>query len=323
VSSGFFQWSTPAGNIVSANTDSTMVNISAPGKYILQVSQKEGCPIKGVDTITVAADTSKPIATAGIRSTATGYPQLLGGDTTASNYATAFGGSKGLLWNWTGPNNFNSTAQNPLTNNEIGTYNLTVTERRNGCSVSSSVYVNFAMLQMHTIDVKGSWSANTVTLNWKNAGKDIDHYEVEKSIAGNRFDKIGSVNAEGNSTTVLVFKDMQPISGASYRIKAVTATGNNYYSQLVKPVNNISDKKLYSYNQLNGRFYLLANSDQQVTGKVYIYSLAGKMLKSQTVNILKGINTIELSGSEIKPNQVLIISFFVDNRFVMSEKVYY
>jgi hypothetical protein len=40
---------------------------------------------------------------------------LYGGDIAASNYPTAFGGSQGLSWNWTGPGSFASGVENPIT----------------------------------------------------------------------------------------------------------------------------------------------------------------------------------------------------------------
>jgi len=57
---------------------------------------------------------------------------LLGGDPVASNIITPFGGSQGLMYSWTGPSGFSSSLRNPTTSVE-GTYNLTVTEIRNGC----------------------------------------------------------------------------------------------------------------------------------------------------------------------------------------------
>ena len=322
-SSGYFKWSTIGGNIVASNTDSTVVNISAPGKYIVNASEKEGCPVKGLDTLIVPADTSKPIATAGVRSNEVGQPQLLGGDTTASNYATPFGGSKGLLWNWTGPNGFTANTQNPTTNNDVGMYNLNVTERRNGCTTSSAIYVNFSMLEFHNLGLQGNWRVNRVELNWnKNAGKAVSRYEVERSVSGNAFHSIAIINGAGEEAESFKYNDYQPINGAVYRIKAVTDAGNIYYSAVVKPANNSAAKNNYQVNNTNSRIYLVANADQQATGKVFIYTLDGKLLNSRAINISKGTNTIELSGSEVKSQQLLIISLYIANERVMTEKFF-
>ena len=58
---------------------------------------------------------------------------MYGGDLAASNYATPFGGSQGLFWDWSGPGGFTSAIQNPTNDTTWGTYQLIVTEKRNGC----------------------------------------------------------------------------------------------------------------------------------------------------------------------------------------------
>lgn len=320
-SSGYFTWKTIGGNIVSSNNDSTTINISAPGKYILQASQKDGCPIKGNDTLTVLADTSKPVAYAAVGSNAMGQPQLMGGDTTASNYSTIFGGSEGLLWNWTGPNGFNSTVQNPVINNTWGNYILSVTEKRNGCSASSGVYVNFSILKLHKLELTGSWSSNTVLLAWKNnAGEAIDYYEIEKSAFGSGFQAIGKVDDVDSSEKEILYRDMHPVTGAKYRVKAVTITGNIYYSSVITVNETEKKENAYLINNYK-RLYLIANAGQSANARIILYDLFGKMLKMQQAKIAKGKNTIEIESSDIKENQVLIIKAYIGNELILIEKI--
>ena len=101
------------------------------------------------DVVTVATDTFAPVASFYASSPAVNQLMLHGGDTAASNYNTPFGRSQGLLWNWSGPNAFSSTVQNPVTNNTSGIYQLILTEMRNGCADTVTNTISFAILSMN------------------------------------------------------------------------------------------------------------------------------------------------------------------------------
>ena len=77
--------------------------------------------------------------------TPTGDIQLLGGDSLASTILSPFGGSRGLVWEWKGPNGFTSNEQNPILNIEWvwGAYYLTLKELRNGCVTHASLDMSF------------------------------------------------------------------------------------------------------------------------------------------------------------------------------------
>ena len=321
---GYFSWSTVGGNISSASTDSTTVNATIPGKYVLKVSQKQGCAIKAIDTLVVAGDTTRPIATADVIADGVGNAQLVGGDPAASNFATPFGGSQGLTWNWTGPNGFTSTAQSPVTNNDWGTYNLSVREQRNGCLASSSVYVNFAVLKLHKLTLKATLSSHAIILNWDNhAGEEVTYYEIEKSVPGNTFQSLGKVNGVSLSVKHLSFKDMQAVSVASYRVKAVTKTGNVYYSAIIEIKKAISGKKPYLVNNsATGSAYLVANADLAANGKIIIMDMSGNILKTQQVHFSKGLNTIELPPTNKNHREVNIIKIYVGNENILTQQLF-
>jgi hypothetical protein len=148
---GYYTWATSNGDIVSANTDSSQLKIDKPGTYILSASPAQGCPATRKDTIVIPIDTFPPVASVNIvMPPGNSYLQLYGGNPTASNYSTPFGGSQGLLYDWSGPAAFTSTIQNPRTADTTwGTYQLTVTEKRNGCTRTASQSVsryNFIVL---------------------------------------------------------------------------------------------------------------------------------------------------------------------------------
>ncbi len=160
---GYYTWQTANGNISGANADSSQININKPGTYIVSASPAQGCAPTRTDTVVVPIDTFPPVASVNITMpVANSYLQLLGGNMAASNYPTPFGGSQGLLWNWSGPEAFSSTLQNPRTADTAwGTYQLIVTEKRNGCTDTASASVsmaNFTVLSADGLPLTGQYA---------------------------------------------------------------------------------------------------------------------------------------------------------------------
>ncbi|HEY0355294.1 MAG TPA: hypothetical protein VGC29_03770, partial [Flavisolibacter sp.] len=173
---GSYTWTTMDGNIVDTTSDNSQISVDSKGTYQVMSSIAAGCPTTRVDRVRVEKDDFKPIATADITLTDDGLIQLLGGDSVKSNYMTPYGKSKGLTWHWTGPNNWTSNLQNPVIDLEWawGSYYLTVTEQRNGCSASTPMDISFrsmpkkpvgqqafvseknGALMLHTIQIKKS-----------------------------------------------------------------------------------------------------------------------------------------------------------------------
>jgi len=116
------------------NFTSTAQNpvITTTGIYTLTVQNPAtGC--SGTDTALVTLNTTPPGATA----SASGALSCSG-----SSSVTLSGNSSttGVTYNWTGPNNFTSTAQNPAAT-VAGAYNVTVTNPANGCTSTASATV--------------------------------------------------------------------------------------------------------------------------------------------------------------------------------------
>jgi hypothetical protein len=142
---GYYTWTSTTGNITGSTSNSVQLNKG--GSYIVQAAVAQGCPVTRTDTITVAADTFPPVASFYVSTTADiAHFILHGGNAGASNYPTPFGGSQGLLWNWSGPLGFTATTQTPITDIVVGLYQLTVTETRNGCTATANNYIDLSVL---------------------------------------------------------------------------------------------------------------------------------------------------------------------------------
>ncbi len=122
-------WTTIGGNIVSGATTLSPV-VNAAGSYTITLTNTaNGCT--GTSTTNVTSNISTPNATAN------------GGQITCTNSTVQLSGNSttpGVTYAWTGPNNFTSSAQNPVVSVQ-GTYFLTVTKTSNGCTATANAVV--------------------------------------------------------------------------------------------------------------------------------------------------------------------------------------
>jgi len=334
---GYYTWQTVSGNISGTNADSTQININKPGTYIVSASPAQGCPATRKDTVVIPIDTFPPEASINVSMIGNfSYLQFYGGDVNASNYSTPFGGSQGLLWNWSGPNSFSSTVQNPRTTdttNAWGTYQLIVTEKRNGCTdtaLKTLSVADFIVLLSNDIAVTGSYADNSITLRWSDLNQDlVESYEVEKSNGGNVFIGIGTIlngNSTANTNTTLFSTvDYQPIAGNNvYRIKAITKNGQVYYSGIINVSAGVSGQQSFYLTRTSSGtgMVLIANAGEESNGGIAIFSMAGQALLKKNIHFSKGFNSIEIPAiSGQQPGAIQVIAVFINGRIVCSQKV--
>src|SRR5262249_16293461 len=157
----------------------------------------------------------------------------------ASNYMTPFGGSQGLLWDWSGPNAFTSTVQNPLTDTAWGVFQLIVTEKRNGCkdtAVKTLNILDFQVLAAQYMNLSCQMENQSILLNWHAAPQlNPGSYVVQRSVDGVNFVSIGNVDPQQSSSTGLfTYTDVHPLEGSAYyRIVAVSKDGKTVNSNTI------------------------------------------------------------------------------------------
>jgi len=328
---GYYTWQTVNGTISGASTDSSQINITKAGTYIVSASPAEGCPATRTDTVVIPIDTFPPKASVIITMVGNfSYLQLYGGNVSASNYPTPFGGSQGLLWNWSGPQGFSSTIQNPRTADTAwGTYQLTVTEKRNGCTATASQNISvydFTVLLTNNLVVNGSYGNNSIILQWSDRNQNlVEAYEIEKYTANKEFTTIGTLfNEDGTNTTLFSTTDDHPLEGNNmYRIKAISKGGQAYYSGVVTVTVDAAGLKSFylASNSPGTTKTLIANSNEDCQGVIVLYSLNGQTLWERKVQLGKGSNTIWLPAENGQPGSIKVISLFINGRAAYSQKM--
>jgi hypothetical protein len=139
-------------------------------------------------------------------------------------------------------------------------------------------------------------SGNGAQLIWNVAGeRDVRSYEVERSVDGRNFVKIGEVSALNHDA--YAFTDVQPLQGLSYyRVRNVDIDGRSKYSYVVRYNANRVSASLQLYpNPTNGDAVLEHNELGQ-NARFSIIDMNGRIVR--TIVPLRGVtNTrINLSG---------------------------
>jgi len=331
---GYYNWHTANGSISATNADSSQISINKPGTYIVSASPAEGCPATRTDTVVIPIDTFPPVASIIITMpVAYAYLQLYGGDPVASNYSTPFGGSQGLLWNWTGPHSFSSTLQNPATPDTAwGMYQLIVTEQRNGCKDTAIRTVSeyeFILLSANGLQLRGKYANNSMILNWNDLNQNlVESYDIEKLAGNNEFITIGTLSTTNNNDlgnrTPLLFTDYHPHEGGNiYRIKAIARGGQIFYSGTVTIFANANAlQSIYlAMNDPRSGMTLVANSSMEAQGIIVLYSLSGQILQKRNVQLLKGLNSIDLPAAKAQQKSLKIVSLFINGRVAYTGKI--
>ncbi|MFT3680963.1 MAG: T9SS type A sorting domain-containing protein [Ferruginibacter sp.] len=159
--------------------------------------------------------------------------------------------------------------------------------------VSSIIPVKFGELvaRKNDDDVLLTWTTYTEI--------NLHHFEIEKSVSGIGFVKIGEKTAYGNTSTTSTyqFADVQNIhySSCYYRIKMVDADGKVSYSPVVRINNNlIQDITVYP-NPFADELNIQISSTLKTSGELLLTDLSGRGIYKRNIRLKNGANVISLS----------------------------
>jgi hypothetical protein len=309
----YYRWSTSNGTI-TGNPETSSIIITKPGKYYLYSSAFMGCN-EQVDSVIVGQDNFKPIAAIQqngyLISDNPAYSSvtLLGKDTTASKYTSAYGSYQGLLWNWTGSNGFSGTTQN-ITVTDSSLFRLIVTQISNGCKDTAYHYVLNASkppLGVKMLSFTAVLKNNKALLNWETASEEnSNHFIIERSTDGTQFMDNGTVKAQGNSSQNNSYSFIDDLNTNQskvlyYRLRSVDIDGSfEYTNTRIVRINKLLENTMtiITYpNPVTNELRITNPSNWQNRPVVYeLFSANGTVVKRTSTGSSSQTETMNLSN---------------------------
>lgn len=238
-----------------------------------------------------------------------------------SNVNTIVGGAAGgilidgntALTNLTGLGNASTTIGSDLTITNNGNLSLctvqsicrylasppggaviTITANAAGCATLLEVSTACAvLLPVELISFSGKSNGVFNHLYWETATElNSSHFEIERSMDGIQFIKIGVINSSGNSVSQkhYEFYDKKPVSGIHYyRLKQFDLDGNFEYSKVISIKNNRIDGLISVYpNPVNNELYFTSvksESNYQILNSTGQVILSGNIFANKPIHV--------------------------------------
>ncbi len=153
---------------------------------------------------------------------------------------------------------------------------------------------------------------NSSILNWIVSDETgIVKYEVEKSDNGNNFTTIGRADATNSSTLLeYYYKDENSIAkNIYYRLKIISKNGLHQYSNVIL----LSQSYQFQVSSLLNPFTDAINATiilpEDGAVEMILMDNYGRKIKSENINLYKGLNKISYSGLENLSSGIYIIVF--------------
>lgn len=158
------------------------------------------------------------------------------------------------------------------------------------------VYLNsFVVLPVTVTNFNGRNNGNSNTLTWLVENEtNLLRYELQRSENGSNFTSIASIPATGSHSYSHTDSDLK-LPVYYYRLKSIDTDGTYAYSAIVKlngPVKNISLSA--TPNPFGNTMKLSIAAPGKQAATLVLTDLSGKTILQKNVNLLQGINNIEI-----------------------------
>ena len=141
----------------------------------------------------------------------------------------------------------------------------------------------------------------TSLVKWSSANEiNLDRYEIERSIDGKSFEKIGYVFASGSLDEIdYEFTDYAPESGVNYyRLKSIDTNGEYSYSEVRSILISNAEKVVFDVypNPAKDHVNVIINAAQQEETMILLYNQSGQKIVEATVDRDTRLDTSRLSS---------------------------
>lgn len=158
---------------------------------------------------------------------------------------------------------------------------------------------DFVPLAVTGMELSSHIAGNTVVLNWfTRTEHNSDHFIIERSADGSRFEKIGSAKAAGNAQARMdyAFTDKNPLSGLNYyRIVQVDIDGKSVLSGIVSEQFSNSNTIVVFPNPASDILHVSGLTGHE---QLQLFNVTGQMLKTIT---MQGSNKATIDLRDLVP----------------------
>ncbi|MEO6134683.1 MAG: T9SS type A sorting domain-containing protein [Ginsengibacter sp.] len=193
----------------------------------------------------------------------------------------------------------------------IGKYAIDVSADNGKYSnVFGTLYIiNRTALPVSLANYKIDCFGKQINLSWETLSEsNSSHFEIERSVKGNNWLTIGSIEAAGNSNIVKEYKFADsPTENAFYRLKQVDKDGKFTYSLVEKSKCNVERTGVTVYpipaqNILN----IVTNVTKNSAVEIRIFDVAGREVKRSNSMLRAGYNTIQVNTNGLASGQYIL-----------------
>jgi hypothetical protein len=302
-----------------------------------QLTQVSGCDYWRLDLGTTYPATTNSSLPAGTTANITLYwnpnnPQLCPTSTT-TNYVTNLnqllighlnfvtGQSYSGLWGATlapgGIYNFaDQSSGTMLTSNSIQAVGVSTFSPFTLASTTSQINPLSLKLDYFTGTKENGYN----TLSWKaECNSETASFTLQRSSDGVNFTNIDSVQAATATECSLPYNYNDYTATGSkvyYRLEVIDQNGNITYSQLVLILNDQNVIQLMNVrpNPVQTEAWLNISASENQNVELVIYSIDGKQLVRQTINVVGGMNTIDLHTSTLANGMYIVRGVFMNGQ---------
>ena len=175
------------------------------------------------------------------------------------------------------------------------------------------------VLPVQFLSFTGAHNKDNVLLNWTIiAEKEVDHFEIERSINNSNYSKIISLTKPVLLQVQQSFSATDNIAGVNsdifyYRLKVIGKDGAVKYSNILVVRKNVAntDVKIIP-NPANTYVSIQFYSEKNTDASIWLIDNAGKIVLTHKQKVLKGFNTIQLKNINKFSNAVYILKIQVN-----------
>ncbi|HVZ56973.1 MAG TPA: T9SS type A sorting domain-containing protein [Chitinophagaceae bacterium] len=185
-----------------------------------------------------------------------------------------------------------------------------------------------------TLDVKlGSFTVQTVAgnaqLDWVTLSETRnDHFVIERSTDGIRFDGVGDVKGAGTTSYTTHYRFSDPLAGVAasvlyYRLRIVDIDGKSTFSKIValRLGGSVAIRNYTVYpNPFTGNIKLSISSTKETGATIRISNAAGQVLVNRTVTLQPGDNVVVLGNLDALQTGLHVMEILTEDGHI-SQKI--